>query len=230
MNTNSSLLALCVVSSVTLACASRPSADEAAETARRYIAAIDAKQWEAAAALVDTAAQRRFRDRALVLVVNIAEHRDELRAMMSGTGSGGMSATSLDTSVTAANLARYGGWRVPLYAGASTVAELAALSPTEFLARSFPVAEMMCREGDCMVMEDSSQVQVLGAEVKGDSARAFVRLSAVPEAESGAASSRSDTIRLVRRGNVWRIDSQRGPIPSLLTLVDERMGVQPPKR
>ena len=213
------------------------------DVARRYFAAVAAQRWDTAAALVDPSAQRRIRDGTLSLLAFAAGHLSDLRKLMSGSGSGGMAgfgrsasgsgelvAIGQEIALDADSLAKYGAWRVPLYSGAPTIQALAAMSPVELLTRSYPASRLVCFDGDCFSPVDPRQPRVIRAAVDNDSmAHVIFRRD---RADSGAsrAATQEDVLRLVRRDGVWRVDLLPGPLPSVFSLIDQKMGLQPPSR
>ena len=233
MNRASTLAAISsfavVFSSVELLAQSSPAA-----IAQRYFAAVLAQQWDSAAALVDPVSQHVFRDRVLSYLLFVAEQRPALRHSMKGTGSGGLAAGDLDAAPTAAKLTKYADWRVGAYAGAPTIHELAALSPIELLARSYAASRVFCMEGACQseapplgrpivlgdVIENDSVAHVLYRETRSDTSTLA----------RGDDRWRVEVIHFFKRDERWLLSLQRGPLPSLFTLIDEKNGLREPAR
>jgi hypothetical protein len=201
---------------------------------QQYFESLQRQQWDSAAALVDPIAQQRFRNQALAMLVFMAEHAAQLRRAMSSSGSGGLTAYGMD-SLTPARLAKYGAWRLPLYAGAPTIAELSAMTPLELLTRSFAAAGIVCMDGDCAPLNRPPKRRVVGTVIENDSvAHVLYRHE---RADSGFGEMRGadsdpwrvDVVHVINRGGVWRVALWDGsPFPSALTLMDKRMGLQPP--
>ena len=213
------------------------------DVARRYFAAVAAQQWDTAAALVDPTAQRRFRDGTLSLLAYAAGHLSDLRKMMSGSGSGGMAVSGTSASgsgglvaigqeiaLNADSLAKYGAWRVPVYSGAPTIQTLAAMSPVELLTRSYPASRLLCFDGDCFSPVDPRQPRDIRAAVDNDSMAHVIYRRVRADSGDLQAAAREEVLHLLRRDGVWRVDLLPGPLPSVFTLIDQKMGIQPPSR
>jgi hypothetical protein len=202
-----------------------------ATVAQRYFAAIVAQQWDSAAALVDPVSQRGFRNRVLSYLLFVAEQRPTIRRSMQGSGSGGLAAGDLDAAPTAAQLAKYGEWHVGVYPGAPAIKDLAALSPADLLARSYAASSVLCIEGSCQAERPLGRPLVLGAVIESDSiAHALYRetRSDTSTLAHGEDRWRVEVIHLFKRDDGWLVSIQRGPLPSLYSLMDEKMGLRQP--
>lgn len=203
-----------------------------AANAQRYFAAITAEQWDSAAAFVDPVSQRTFRDRVLTYLLLVAEQRRAIRRSMQGSGSGGFAGFGMDSVPTAARLAKYGQWRIGVYPGTPTIQELAGLSPAELLARSYAASSILCMEGVCEHEPPlPGRALVLGAVIENDS------VAHVLYRETGSDTStlargvdrwRVEVMQFFKRDDRWLVHMERGPLPSLFSLMDEKMGLTPP--
>lgn len=154
--------------------AQSPSADPAA-VARDFYAAIERRDWSAAAAVVDPALVLRHREIELAGLVWWAAHREELRKSMlqayAESSSGGF-AVSMDGQIElrldSAALAAHGSLPLRVYPGAPTLAEVARWSPQEFMTQTIAAVEEQPFPG---VHRPSPRPRrtVIGAVVENDS-------------------------------------------------------------
>ena len=201
------------------------------DVARGYFDALLTHQWDTASALVDPVALTGIRDQTLAVLAYVAGHGDEFRRMMSEPihGSGALTAFNIGLP-DAANVAKYGQWRVPLYPGSPTIMNLATLPPVKLLAQSYEATRVICMDGDCSPFDDTQQRTIIRTVVNGDStARVIYRRERVDTPDLQAA-ARNDSLDLRRRDGKWRVELTYPPIPSLFTLVDKKMGIQPPPK
>ena len=137
----------------------------------------------------------------------------------------------MDSVPTAARLTKYGQWRVGVYPGAPTIQELAELSPAELLARSYAASSILCMDGVCDPEPPlRGRPLVLGAVIESDSVAHVVYRETRSDTSilaRGEDRWRVEVIQLFKRDDRWLMSMERGPLPSLFTLMDEKMGVRP---
>jgi hypothetical protein len=193
---------------------------------------LSAQKWDSAAALVDSVERVRFRNRAIGLLLLVAEHQQELRRAMRGSGSGGLATPALDSMPSAALVTRYAAWRVRSYPGSPTIAELAALSSTEFLARAYAVNAMDCFLGECTSNSRPLPARVVGQVVENDSvAHVLYRRPAVDSSRTTSSNRwEVDVLHAFQHDGHWRVAlPYQGPLPSFWSLIDESVGLQRPR-
>ncbi|NUQ20515.1 MAG: hypothetical protein HOQ09_06100, partial [Gemmatimonadaceae bacterium] len=88
------------------------SGGDAVAIAQRFLTALDRKQWDSVAALVDSVEVQRFHDQQLMILAGLAEHEREIVKAMSATGSGGLASIGAVPPLDTALIARHRAWPV----------------------------------------------------------------------------------------------------------------------
>lgn len=132
-----------------------------AATAAAFFAALERSEWRAAASHVDPRTHARHQRIEVSMLLNWAEQRERIRVLAREGGSYAIVAS--DTVDTAA-LRKYGSTPVRGYRETPTLAQLAALSPAEFMARYLETGGELLRERRRIVgevVENDSVAHVL---------------------------------------------------------------------
>jgi hypothetical protein len=198
-------VALLLVAASTLASsAPAQSPDRSPSTAAaQFFAALNDHRSADAAAMVDSTDVEILRNAHLSMLIAGAKYRAD-QAHQRRDGSGGMSGYSSDGLIHPEMIARYGSSPIRGFGSATTLAEVAALDPREFLARALAASAAML---DSSGAEKPAGVirTVLGQVLEGDSVAHIVYRT------SGAGVRFTDPLhaellRLRRHGGSWWID------------------------
>jgi hypothetical protein len=212
------------------------SQESPSQVAQRYFDAVARQQWDAAVALADPAAVRRFRNFALSTFVVVASRHDELeRELKPQTGNGALFPLRIDSVARPSDLERVGAWRIPAYPGSPTVGELAAMTPQELFARSYPISEIECFDGECRPLRRHPRYIVVASAIENDSVAHALYRQDPADTTHGRSGDEGDpwgveVLHLFRRaGSPWRVGLPAySAMPSVFLLMDKRMGMKPP--
>jgi len=192
--------ALAFLAASAFACRGREDAGAgAAAVAGRFLTAVGARQWDSAAAMVDSAELRRFPNEQLAFVANIAEHQHDIERVMSASGSGGMASfgepLTLDTTMVARNRA----WRIRVLEGQPTLGELAALPAQRFYARMYALPL------NCWFLPSVRALRIVGTVLDADSL-AYVVYQMNPDVlERKVVERKTAVLALTRSAGKWGV-------------------------
>lgn len=190
-------------------------ASAASAVAARFLSALGAERWDSAAALIDSAEVRQFRDRQLALLAGIAEHQRDITRAMSATGSGGMASVGTGVPLDTAMLARHRGWPVRSLAGEPTLGELAALPARSFYARMYPSLT------HCLWLPSMDGLRIVGTVIDHDSAAYVVYQRSVKATDAPGATQTNAILELARHGRRWDVRPGRlEPEVDVIALLD----------
>ena len=172
---------------------------DAAAVAGRFLAAVGAQRWDSAAAVVDSADARRFRDEQLGFLAGMAEHEQDIVRAMSASGSGGMASVGSALPLDTALVARHRAWPVRALDGEPTLGELAALPTKRFYARMYESPL------NCWIPGRIRPVRIIGTVLDHDSVAYVVyeRSSNGPDAEARA--RETTVLALTRSAGRWGV-------------------------
>ena len=190
-------------------------ASAATAVASRFLSALGAERWDSAAALVDSAEVRQFREHQLALLAGIAEHERDITRAMSATGSGGMASVGASLPLDTAMLARHRGWPVRALAGDPTLGELAALPARSFYARMYPSLT------HCLWLPSMHGLRIVGTVIDHDSVAYAVYQRSVDANDDGATTRTNAVLELAGRGGHWGVRPGRlEPSTDVIALLD----------
>jgi hypothetical protein len=193
-------IALAFLAAGAFACRGREDAGAgAAAVAGRFLTAVGARQWDSAAAMVDSAEARRFRNEQLAFVANIAEHQQEMERAMRASGSGGMAGFGAPLTLDTAVIARNRAWRVRVLDGEPTLGELAALPAQRFYARIYALPL------NCWLLPTVRELRIIGTVLDADSMAYVVYEMSSDGLERHGRQRKTAALALTRSAGNWGV-------------------------